>query len=169
MGLRDLFRKVQVCPECRSRGAVKALAGRVRCPSSSCKQYDPALLSQPAAGLRPAAGPSVERAGSFDPGSHRITIRYRNFQGDDVEFEADGRTVRFAKDHLSVCVVPTGRRIALAKKFIRNLNDLEPASETAARLSAVDRQILGYHRKHGTTSARYEALLRRCPDLSGSS
>ena len=82
-----------------------------------------------------------------------------------MEFQGDRTTVRSGKAHVSLRVLPTGKRIALAKKFVRNLNELESWSRPEARLLPVERQVLGYHRKHGTTSPRYEEILRKHPDL----
>jgi len=109
----------------------------------------------------------AEHQGSFDPGPNTVTVRYRNFRGEDVDLRGDGTTTRFRKGHLSLRVLPTGKRITLAKKFVRNLNELEswPGVGSESRLLPVERQVVGYHRKHGTTSPRYEEILRKYPDL----
>ena len=162
MGLGDLFKKTVVCPECRTRGAVKTAFGQVRCRNRGCIRFDDSTLAEPAA-LAPEPAPKPTHHGTFDPGEHRITIQYRNFRGDDREYVGDKRTTRFKKAHVTVRVAPTGRRIALWQKFVKNLDELKafaPSLEPAPR----ERQILKYHSARGTTSPRYEALRRKYPD-----
>lgn len=153
------------CPECRTPGAGRTLFGKVRCRNGSCKNFDARLLEKPA----PPAQSAPSRAahpGSFDPGRNTVTVHYRNFRGEEVEFQGDGTTVRLRKGHISLRVSPTGKRIALAEQFVRNLNELESwLTRSESRLLPVERQVAGYHRKHGTTSPRYEEILRKYPDL----
>jgi hypothetical protein len=165
MGLGDLFKKTVVCPECRARGAVKTAFGRVRCPNRSCQHYDADVVYEAGERAQGAPTPGAVPQGTFDPGADRILLRYRNFRGDDTEYVGDRRTIRFKKAHVTLRVAPTGKRIALWKKFIKNLEDLRPY-ERREEATAVERQILGYHRKHGTTSPRYEELRRTYPEWS---
>lgn len=161
MGLGDLLKKTVVCPECRTRGAVKIL-GRIRCRNRACTHYDEATGREPS-GPPEAASPSrPAQRGSFDPGAHRIVVRYRNFRGDDTEYAGDARTIRFKRAHVTLRVAPTGRRIALWQRFVQNLEDLKRVAPHAGA-TPVERQILGYHTKRGTTSPRYEALRRKYP------
>lgn len=153
-------KKTIVCPECRSRGAVKAFTG-VKCPNRSCRNYD-ASLPPSLATLPTATRPGSALSGSFNPGANAITIRYRNHRGEEAEYVGDKTTVRSIHEHISVRVAPTGKRIALAKKFIQNLAQLPPAA-AAPMPSGTDRQILSFHSRRGSTSARYEELRRKYP------
>ncbi len=162
MGLGDLFKKTVVCPECRTRGAMKTAFGQVRCRNRGCARFHESALAEPAA-LSAEPVPQPAHHGTFDPGEHRIMIHYRTFRGDDTAYVGDGRTIRFKKAHVTVQVAPTGERIALWQKFVKNLEELKrlaPSAEPAPR----ERQILRYHTRHGTTSPRYEALRRKYPD-----
>ncbi len=164
MGLLDRLKRIALCPECRSKGAVRDWKGAVRCRRPGCRHYDSSLLKEgrPFDVSHPVARRS--HTGSFDPGPHGVMIRYRNFEGDDVEFEGDRRTVRFRKAHISVRAAPTGRRISLAKKFIENLSDLKPnPAFPVPEPSRVERQILAFHHRRGSTSPRYEELRRKYP------
>ena len=162
MGLGDLFKKTVICPECRTRGAVKTAFGQVRCRNRGCARFDETALAEPAV-LAEEPAPRPAHHGTFDPGENRVTIRYRNFRGDDTEYVGDGRTIGFKRAHVTVRVAPAGKRIALWQKFVGNLDELKrlaPSPEPAPR----ERQILRYHTKHGTTSPRYQALRRKYPD-----
>ncbi len=167
MGLGNLFKKTVVCPECRTRGAVKTVFGHVRCRNRGCGRFDESALAEPAV-LAQEPAPRPAHDGTFDPGEHRITIHYRNFRGDETEYVGDRRTIRFKKAHMTVRVAPTGKRIALWQKFVQNLDELKryaPGRDIAgAEPTPVERQILSFHRKHGTASPRYEALRRKYPD-----
>jgi hypothetical protein len=158
-----MFKKSIVCPECRTRGAVKSALGRIRCRNVSCRHYDSSALHEPMEIPQGRPGPTTAHQGAFDPGADGIRIRYRNFRGDETEFFGDRRTVRFTKAHMSIRVAPTGTRISLWQKFVQNLGALK-RGEPAAQPTGVERQILGYHRKRGTTSPRYEALRRKYPN-----
>ncbi len=164
MGIGDLFgKRTVVCPECRTRGAVKTALGRIRCRNQNCKHYDESAAYEPLSVSEGSPAVRTTPQGNFDPGVHRITIRYRNFRGDDTEVVGDARTIRFKKAHVTVRVAPTGRRIALWQKFIQNRDDLK-RYEGRREPTGVERQILGYHRKRGTTSPRYEELRRKYPE-----
>jgi hypothetical protein len=142
---------------------VKTTLGRVRCRNRTCKHYDESATYEPLGA--PEGSPAVRAApqGTFDPGAHRIVVRYRNFRGDDTEVVGDARTLRFQKAHVTLRVAPTGRRITLWQKFIQNLDDIKTYAGRP-QPTGVERQILGYHRKRGTTSPRYEGLCRKYPD-----
>jgi|MudIll2142460700_1097286.scaffolds.fasta_scaffold670167_1 hypothetical protein len=163
MGLSGLLKKSMVCPNCRTPGAVKHTFGRTRCRNPACRHYDPSLAYE---SVRPSLAPGQPRRvpqGTFEPGPETITIRYRNYRGDDIELRGDRRTIRFRKAHVSLCVAPTGQRIALWQRFVRNLDELKQYVPRDTP-TAVERQILSYHRKHGTTSPRYEDVRRKYPD-----
>ena len=162
MGLGSWFQKSVVCPECRTRGAVKGFGSKVRCPNPSCPNYDSEI---PSGFASVSVKPSSTHRGTFDPGSDRVILQYRNFRGESVEFEADRASARWTKHHVSVRVVPTGKRIRLVTKFVKNPDELGSMKEKdLPKPTPVERQILGYHKKHDTTSPRYEELRRKYPD-----
>lgn len=154
--------KEVLCPACRTPGAQKLL-WRVKCRRPGCPHYDAALAGAPAA---PRAAPARARrplAGSFDPGDRRIEIRYRNHAGEEKTLIGDRATLRRRGEHFSLRLAPTGKRCALARERMLNLAQVEaalPAEERAA-LTGVERQIIGYHRKHGSTSPRLEQIRRK--------
>jgi hypothetical protein len=164
MGLFDFLNKAKgvVCPECRTKGAVKK-GSQIQCPNRQCRRY--------AVNLPPVPHPEIGAArplahhGDYRPGPNAVTIQYRNFQGDDVEFVADRTTWRVFLGVISVRVAPTGARITLAKKFIRNLAVLGMVA-TQPEPRGVERQILTYHLRHGTTSPRFEQVRRKFPNWS---
>ena len=158
---------LNICAECREPGAERGGMGKVLCRNGSCKNFDSRLLEKPF--LRPASPAAylAEHSGSFDPGPNTVIVLYRNFRGEDVEFQGDRTTVRSGKRRVSLRISPTGKKVSLAKKFVRNLSELESCAKTYPEecLLPVERQVLGYHRKHGTTSPRYEEVLRKHPGL----
>jgi hypothetical protein len=146
---------------------MKMLTGHIKCSNPSCKYHDMSLSYHPSMGPSETARHQARLRGTFNPGANAITVSYRNFRGEDVGYVGDKTTIRFTKHHLSLCVRPTGKRIVFAKRFIRNISDLEPLgvaeSAVVSGPTAVERQILGYHQKYGTTSARYEDTRRKHP------
>lgn len=118
-----IFSKWTICPVCRQKGAKQTL-GSIRCPNPRCAKYDSRLI--------PPSGAIVSQrrelkplSGNFDPGPNSITIRYRNYLGEDRTYKADKTTLETKGEHITVCVVPTGKRIAFNKRFIANLKEIE--------------------------------------------
>ena len=66
----------------------------------------------------PAAGPDF---------SNPLTVQYTNYRGEQKTFTADPGSVRDLGRHLSMCVEPTGARIALKRDSISNLASVEEA------------------------------------------
>lgn len=168
MGLSDMFGKNCVCPQCRHPGARKFL-GRVKCRNVNCTNYDSAFAQSGGApgetDIRPTA-PLPHFAGIFDAGSNRLEIRYRNHLGAEHTYVGDRRTLRRRGQYISMCIVPTGKRVSFALKWILSPSRLpENAGATeAAAPTGAERRVLSYHSKKGTTSALYENLLRKYPD-----
>lgn len=159
-----------VCPACRTRGARLAPWGKAKCRKPSCPNFDPELQNRPLPPLEPAPPPP---GGDFKPAA-AVKIGYVNYRGEEKRFDAERASVRQKGEHVTARVAPTGKRIALSKKWIRNMAELQglvsSAAETDALLKSltpVERQILGYHRKRKSTSPRYEALLKKYPKLAG--
>lgn len=174
MGLFDLFSGKINCPDCGSPGAKKS-GGRVLCPNISCQNFDSeAAEAQRASGAQPrsAAARPASAAPASRPqpmGTETIVVRYRNFQGVEKTFSADPDTARRKGKHISLCIAPKGIRVALARDRIQNLSEVEAVcsqrvGEGQSLPTPVERQVLSYHKKHGTTSARYESARAKYPD-----
>ncbi len=101
--------------------------------------------------------------GAFDPGVNPVRIQYRNYRGEDVEYAADRSTLRNFETRISIQVAPRGARITLEKKFVRNLAALGDLTRVGEP-SGVDRQVLTYHLRRGSTSPRFEQLRRKYPN-----
>jgi hypothetical protein len=177
MGFLDFLTTKGNCPNCGTPGAVKS-GGKWRCPNSICQNFDPSLQQQSGSGAvqsasggqmqTPAsAGASERLKGNFAP-QKALNIRYRNFQGQEKTFTADAGSAVRKKNHIVVRVAPTGRHISLARDRIQNLAEVEAAF--AQRVdpgqdwpTARERQVMGYHKKHGSTSPRYEEVRKKYP------
>ena len=170
MGLFDyligLFRdKTRIqCPSCGTAGARQSSDGLVHCKNPSCPYFDAAV----GAGKLRQARTTVPTRGDFRP-EHPISIRYRNFAGQDGDFSAELGSIVRKNNHLVARVAPTGARITLARDRIQNLAEVEAAmpqrvSAGQAWPTARERQILGYHKKRGTTSPRYEQVRAKYPN-----
>jgi hypothetical protein len=127
------------------------------------KERAPTPASTPTG--RPAA---LKVTAGFHP-AQPIQIRYRNFQGIEKTFVADGATLRRKKNHIVVQVAPTGAKISLSRDRIQNPDEVQDALPQGRRFdapwpSARERQVLNYHKKYGTTSALYESIRSKYPD-----
>lgn len=171
MSLIDIFGQDAACPACGSIAAKKLLFF-IRCPNRACVHG-----GAPAPKRKPEAAKVQRRAEAewpvdpeFAPGAEALAVRYKNFLGEEKVFTGDRRTLRDAGRHVSLAVAPSGQRIALAKERILNLPDVQarlPAAAGGAASPAptpLERQILGYHQKHATTSPAYEEILRKHPE-----
>jgi hypothetical protein len=112
---------------------------------------------------RPVERITKPRAGTaFDPGARAIQVHYRNYRGEEKTFSGDPRTLRRRRNHLSLCVAPSGIRLALARERILNLHDLDAV---LSRMPTPREQvIMAYHKKRGTTSPLLERLRAKYPD-----
>lgn len=166
MGLFDfLSRKIQ-CPSCGTPGARES-GGQIRCPNPSCPYFDSSLGGVATASK---AGPpaAARKHGEFSP-AQPLSIRYRNFQGQETTFTADAGSARRKRKHISVRVAPTGQRITLSRDRIQNLGEVEnfvpqPVAPSQAWPTRVECQVMGYHKKHGTTSPLYEKIRAKYPN-----
>jgi len=150
------------CPSCGAAGARKASDGTIRCPSPSCPYFDAGLLS---AKDRPTR---LVTEGNYQP-ANPVTIRYKNFQGIDRSFSAEKDSLVRKRNHVVARVAPTGRRIALSRDRIQNLEEVESAfpQQVAAGQpwpTPRERQVLGYHKKHGSTSPLFEKIRAKYPN-----
>lgn len=101
--------------------------------------------------------------------SRPIAIRYRNFKGEEKTFTADAESIRRKRNHIVASVAPTGQNISLSRDRIQNLQEVEQAlshqAEAARSIPTKrERQVLGYHKKHGTTSPLYEQIRAKYPN-----
>lgn len=149
------------CPQCGMPGAKKFLwmvkCGYFDCPLNRGKKAAPAPSSP--APKTPRKQPPLK--GNFNPGENAILIDYQNFRGEQGTFTGDSSTLRRKGEHLSLRIVPTGKRCTFSRSRIRNLAEVEaklPPGENLRMLTAKERQVLAYHKKHGTTSELYEKV-----------
>ena len=153
------------CPNCGTPGARKTDDEVVHCKNPRCPYFDASL--GPAGTLR-QAGTTVPTRGDFRP-RNPVSIRYVNFAGQSREFSAERDSLVRKKNHIVAEVAPTARKIALSRDRIQNLSEVE--GQMSQRVAPGqdwptpgERQILGYHKKNGTTSPRYQQLRAKYPD-----
>jgi|KBSSwiStaDraftv2_1062776.scaffolds.fasta_scaffold170618_2 hypothetical protein len=163
MGLLDFLFGQSKCPRCGTKGARKS-QGQTRCPNPSCPNFDISLRANQARAGR-ISSPS---RGDFSPVAP-IEIRYRNFRGEEKTFTADTETLRRKRNHIIARVAPTGQSISLSRDRIQNREEVENAASpiTESRQpgpTARERQVLGYHKKHKSTSPLYEEIRAKYPN-----
>ncbi len=134
MGLADWFGKWVMCSECRNKAA-KIFLGKVRCSDISCKKYDPQLVV-PAEMLLKRGEAKKTFKGDFNPGANSLSVSYRNYLGQDRIFEIDKASLvaKAKRDCVTARVAPTGKRITLKKKFIKNWKEIEGYFSQQARI-----------------------------------
>ena len=148
--------------QCSNCGAMATVSGgRIRCTNPSCPNFDRGQSSTPSTSGR-------SKGGSFHP-RQPITIRYRNFRNEEKTFTSDASTIHRKQNHLSVQVVPSGERIALSRSRILNLPEVEASFPQRVAPDQPwpnprERQVLNYHKKHGTTSGLYEQIRAKYPN-----
>jgi len=166
MGLLDSLFGKKKCPECGTKGA-RLSENRIRCPNPSCRHFDGTLGR---GGVLRIGGTRRPRRSDYSP-ENPLTIRYRNFQGQTKTFTGEIESLRQKGNHIIVQVAPTGERISLSRDRIQNLDEVE---EALARIvesgqhgpTGRERQVLGYHSKHKTTSPLYEKIRAKYPNWS---
>jgi hypothetical protein len=149
------------CPSCGTAGAQRTVQGRTRCKNPSCVYFDASLGGR-------QAGTTVRTGGSFKA-VQPVQIRYRNFAGQDRSFVAEVGSLVRKGNHMVGRVEPTGEKISLARDRIQNLQEVEsrlkprvaPGQPLPTRH---ERQVLGYHKKHGTSSPLFEKIRARYPN-----
>ena len=156
--------KVQ-CPSCGAPGARKTSDEVVHCKNPRCPYFDPSLGH---AGTLREAGTTIPTRGDFRP-EQSVLIRYVNFAGQTRDFSAERDSLARKKNHIVAQVAPTGRKIALSRDRIQNLSEVEGHMPKRVEPgqnwpTPRERQILGYHKKHGTTSPRYEQVRAKYPN-----
>jgi len=167
MGFLDFLKSTTKCPWCGNPNAKKS-GSRILCPNPNCTNFDSSVQSgAPAASAAPAK-PAKTKPGGFVP-TNPLSIRYRNFQGQEKTFTADPDSCVRKKNHITVRVAPSGQTITLSRDRIQNLAEIEAhcAQKVApdqAWPSPRERQVLNYHKRHGSTSPLYEKVRAKFPD-----
>ena len=171
MGLLDFLlnlfsggNKMQ-CPSCGTAGALIQRDGKIRCKNPSCPYFDARLGRS---GTLRQAGTQLVTRGDYRP-AHPITIRYRNFQGQERSFEAEQESLVRKRNHLVAQLAPTGRLVTLSRDRIQNLAEVESlfpqrVSPGQSWPTPRERQVLNYHKKYGSTSPLYEKIRAKYPD-----
>lgn len=114
-----------------------------------------------------AAGSGADRpipsSGDFDPGPRPVEIHYLNHRGQTRTFTGERASLRPARQHLTVRIVPIGRRVTFARKRILNLPEVEAAlnENPIWNLPPRERRIVLYHSRRGSTSPLYESIRRK--------
>jgi hypothetical protein len=101
MGLLDLLiglftggNKIQ-CPSCGTQGARKSSNGVIHCNNPTCPYFDPTQRK----GTLRQAGSTVPTRGDFRP-EHPVSIRYRNFAGQERTFSAEQDSLVRKNNHV---------------------------------------------------------------------
>ena len=171
MGLLDLitslfFRGDKIeCPSCRTPNALKTADGLIHCRNRQCPNFDAGYVI---GGRLVRRYSTVPTTGNFRP-EHPVSIRYVNFAGQNRDFSAECDSIVRKNNHIVAEIAPTGKKIALSRDRIQNLTEVEscfPQQVAAGQKwpTGRERQILNYHKKHGTTSPRYEQLKAKYPN-----
>jgi hypothetical protein len=182
--LGSLFNKLTggiKCPACGMPGAQQE-GNRIRCLNPLCQNFDTARGGQAAPPQQPTAsqprtsqpGPSPAAPSSAQGFSSRsaggaVNISYRNFKGESKNFVADAGSLKRTHNHISARVAPRGKVITLSRDRIQNMHEIDPLlpardRSDAPQPTARERQVLGYHKKHGTTSPLYEKIRAKYPN-----
>ena len=155
------------CPSCGTADALKTDDGIIHCKNAACPYFDEGLIAVFGGELRRRLT-TVPTRGNFHP-EHPVSIRYVNYVGQSRDFSAESGSIVRKNNHLIARVAPTGKKITLSRERIQNLADVEAAMPQQVAPGQPwptprERQILGYHKKHGTTSARYEQVRAKYPN-----
>lgn len=174
MGFLDSLLGKNKCPNCGTPGA-QITGAQVKCLNPLCTYFmfaqgrseDSTASSQQSSQGTSTQAPQQRSATPSRP----INIQYVNFQGQQKTFTADASTLKRSKEHILAKVAPKGQPIALARRRIQNLSEVEQALPPGHRgasgehyPNARERQVLSYHKKHKSTSPLYEKIRTKYPD-----
>ena len=185
MGFLNALKNIlggEKCPACGTPGARKS-GSEIRCLNPVCQYFKPSFAhgagppqppqqaQQPPQGHPSGWSSTPSAAGSSQSGSGpagSVTIQYKNFQGQNKTFHADARSLHREKNHIRATVAPKNQQISLSRDRIQNLQEVErqmpqrvdPGQEWPNKK---ERQVLSYHKKHGTTSPLYEKIRAKYP------
>jgi len=168
MGWFDFLKSTVPCPACGT--PARKSGNAVVCPNPMCRNFAGDQPTPTSGGARPSAPskPANAPRGQWHP-QQPLTVRYRNFRGEEQIYTADADSCRRAQNHISLLVAPTGRRITLRRDRIANLSEIEAAcaqrvAPDQAWPTPRERQVLNYHKKHRTTSPLYERIRAKYPN-----
>lgn len=164
-GGRSILGSSVQCPSCGEADARKTDDGIIHCQNAACPYFDIGLLTKTPLQRQLSTVPT---RGNFRP-EYPVSIRYINYVGQTRDFSAELGSIYRKKNHLVARVAPTGKKITLSRNPIPNLAEVEavmpkrvePGQDWPTR---VERQILLYHKRHGTTSPRYEQVRAKYPN-----
>ncbi len=189
MGFLNALKNIlggEKCPACGTPGGRRS-GSEIRCLNPVCQYFNPSFApnadspqppqqaQQPPQG-RPSGWSSSPSSTSSSAGFSQpasapagsVTIHYKNFQGQNKTFYADARSLHREKNHIRATVAPKNQQISLSRDRIQNLQEVErqmpqrvdPGQEWPNKK---ERQVLSYHKKHGTTSPLYEKIRAKYP------
>jgi hypothetical protein len=165
MGFLDSLLGKNKCPNCGTPGA-QINGAQVFCLNPTCTYF----LGAQGRSEAPRPTASSPQGGSSAP-SQVVTIQYQNFQGQQKTFTADASTLKRSREHILAKVAPKGQQIALSRRRIQNLHEVEQSLPPGHRGEAGEsypngreRQVLGYHKKYKTTSPLYEKIRAKYPN-----
>lgn len=157
------------CPACATRGAKQA-GETIRCINPLCQYFSAQATPEArAARVRVRATKANQPRTSHVPSGDTISIRYRNFRGESKTLTADRMSLRRRHNHIVACVAPSWRQLSLSRDRIENMDEIdaqlpERDRSSAPQPTARERQVLGYHKKYGTTSPLYEKIRAKYPN-----
>lgn len=162
------------CPICGTPGA-RIEGSQVHCPNPFCSNFDASMKqSQPGTPPQPSQpGPMQGQPSGWHSGGSAgptVAIQYKNFEGQTKTFTAEVASLYRKSDHIMARVAPKSQLISLSRKRIQNLEEVEsrlPLKRVAPGQewpTPKERQVMGYHKKNGTTSPLYEKIRAKYPN-----
>ena len=177
--LKSLLNMVggEKCPVCGTPGAQKS-GDQIRCLNPLCQNFIGASSQPSSAPPQPRqpqqSTPPQQSSGGFShsfgqSGKGTVSIQYINFKGQNKTFSADAGSLQRKGRHIVARVAPANKTIALSIDRIQNMNDINPLLQPwdrsgIPRPSKKERQVLGYHTRHGTTSPLFEKIKAKYPE-----
>ena len=152
------------CPRCGTSGA-KEINGSVHCPNPTCSNYSRTMGKRD---VVPAPEPGAFSQ-PVDVPSGSIAIQYLDFRGQARTFIAEAASTWRDKNHIKARVGRKRTLMVLSRDRIQNLTEVEGAIGQRVAPGQEwptprERQVLNYHKKHGTTSPLYESIRAKYPN-----
>lgn len=157
------------CPSCGTRGARRS-GETIRCINPVCQFFSPQATPEArAARARVRAAEAKQPRSSYVPSGDTVSIRYRNFRNESKAFTADRSSLKRRHNHIIARVSPSWRQVSLSRERIENLSEIDSHLPVRDRSGSPqptgrERQVLGYHKKYGTTSPLYEKIRAKYPN-----
>ena len=155
------------CPACGTRGARKS-GEAIRCINPVCQFFNPQATPEARAARARVRAQARQPGGPYVPSGNTVSIRYRNFRDESKTFTADRSSLKRRHNHIVARVAPSWRQLSLSRDRIENLSEIDahlPERDRSGtpQPTARERQVLGYHKKYGTTSPLYEKIRTKYP------